>query len=192
MQPKTTTMPMIENMKHHPRTCKESLAPPVVLGFAVPLECKGFISRSRDSRLLPGVATMLAISDSIRKWSPHHKTSEWLKRLNKVSAVVATVNGLAEGSTAKNSFSPQHPRNFFSSRLRRNVWAVARKKGTTACGPCFARNSLIPRTRIRNNPKPICDSSMPAMHSYITARVKRCEGIPVVGSRHPYIGGTED
>jgi hypothetical protein len=165
---------------------------PAAFVVVVALECKGFISRSSDSRSLPGVATVHAISDSTRKWSPHHKTSDWLNRLNKVSAVVATVTGLADGSTAKNSFSPQHPKNFSSSRLPRKVCAVARRKGTTDWGPCFKRNSSIPSTRIRNKPKPVCDSSIPAIHSYITARVKRCEGIPMTGSRHPYIGGIDD
>src|ERR1700692_4147774 len=105
MQPKTTTMPMIENMNHHPRKRTELLAAPAA--FAAPLECNGFIPSSSVSRSLPGVATVQAISDSIRKWSPHHKTSEWLSRLNIVSAVVATVKGLADWRNARNLFSTQ-------------------------------------------------------------------------------------
>src|SRR5713226_7020400 len=192
MQPKTTTIPMIENMKHHPRQPPDSLPAPAATAFAVPLECEGVISRSSDSKSLPAVATVYATSASTRKRSPHHETSEWLSRFHNVSAVAATVIGLAEGSTARNSFSPQHPKKISSSRPCRNVCAVVRRKGTTDCGPCLERNSSSPSTRMRSNPKPRCDSSTSARHSFSTARVKRREGIPVVASRHPYIGGQDD
>src|ERR1700757_1282452 len=147
MQPKTTTIPMIENMEHHPRERPESLSAPAT-AFAVPLECDGFISLSSDSKSLPAVATVYATSASTRKRSPHHETSEWLSKFHKISAVIATIIGLAEGSTTRNSFSPQHPRKFSASRLFRNVCAAACRKGTTDCGPCFDRNSSSPSPRI--------------------------------------------
>src|SRR6202166_2618878 len=141
MQPKTTTIPMIENMKHHPRQRPESLATPAATAFAVPLECEGFISLRSDSRSLPALATVYATSASTKKRSPHHETSEWLSRFHKISAVIATIIGLAEGSTTRNSFSSQHPRKFSPSRLFRNVCAAACRESTTDCGPCVERNS---------------------------------------------------
>src|SRR5260370_17437832 len=124
------------------------------------------------------------------KRSPHHETAEWLSRFHNVSAVAATVIGLAEGSTARNSFSPQHPKKFPPPRPCRNVCAVVRRKGTTDCGPCLERKSSSPSTRTRSNPNPRCDSSTSARHSFSTPPVKRREEIPVVAPRHPSIDPT--
>src|ERR1035438_7519668 len=195
MQPKTTTIPIIENMEHHPRKFRDSLLAPAaavfVVLFEVRLEGEGFISRRSDSRSLPALATVEHTSASTRKRSPHQEISEWCSRFHKVSAVVAIIIGLAEGRTARNSCSPQHPRKLSASSRFRNVCAAVRRKGTTDCGPCLERNSSSPSTRIRSSPKPMFDSSIPAMHSFSTACVRRRDGIPVAASRHPYIGGPD-
>src|SRR5450755_757317 len=194
MQPKTTTIPIIENMERHPRRFPDSLlalAAAFVVLFEVRLEGEGFISRRSDSRSLPAVATVEHTSASTRKRSPHHEISEWCSTFHKVSAVVATIIGLAECSTARNSCSLQHPRKLSASSRFRSVCAAVRRKGTTDCGPCLERNSSSPSTRIRSNPKPRCDFSIPAIHSFSRARVRRCEGIPVLASRQPYIGAPE-
>ena len=72
------------------------------------------------------------------------------------------------------------------------VWAVARRKGTTELAPCLAENSFKPSTRIRSRPKPPCLSSSPITLSARAALVKRCDGTPVMGSRHPYISDPKD
>src|ERR1039457_4565800 len=118
MLPKTTTIPMIENIEHHPRQRPESLAVQLTAAaFAIPLECEGLISRRSDSTSAPAVAMMYDTSVCTGKRSPHHNTSECPSRFHKVSARVDTITGLAEDSTARNSFFPQRPRKFSASRL---------------------------------------------------------------------------
>ena len=61
------------------------------------------------------------------------------------------------------------------------------KKAAIESAPYRAENSSRPIIRMRKSPKPPCVFSSPARLSAHTARVKRCDGIPVSGSRHPYI-----
>src|SRR5208283_4199158 len=102
MQPKTTTIPMIENMEPHPRKGPDSPTALAAAAFAVRLDGEGFISRSSDSRSRPAVATVYDTSASTRNLSPHHETSECCSRFHNPSAVMATIIGLAEVSTARN------------------------------------------------------------------------------------------
>src|SRR5208282_5913559 len=108
MHPKTTTIPMIENMRHHPRELPESPAPVAAAVLAARLDCEGFISRSIDSTSPPTAATANDTCAFTKNRSPHHETSEWCSRFHKLSAVVETITGFAVGSTARNSFSAQH------------------------------------------------------------------------------------
>src|ERR1700721_1980959 len=121
MQPKTTTIPIIENIEYHPRKLREWFATPASTALAAAPECAGFIFSKSDFRSSPGPATAYVTSALTRKRSPHHNTSEWLSSCRSVSAVLAMVTGLPEDRTARNSQSPQQPRKFSDSRLCRNV-----------------------------------------------------------------------